>query len=165
MKAPIISRKHIVQHTSFTTLASTVTIFRDATAFAVQDVNNANEVIEGSVIKAVYVELWITSKSGGVPGATFVFWIEKASGAAPDPTFTNSTTLDAYINKKNILYTSQGLLPQQAGGNPIPVFRGWQKIPKGKQRFGLGDVLKIVLSANGGLDLAGCGMTIFKSYQ
>lgn len=78
----------------------------------------------------------------------------------PAMTFTNSATLDSYSNKKNVLYTTQGLTPD-ANGNPIPFVRQWFKIPKGKQRFGLTDSLVLNISANVE-DVTHCGLMIYK---
>ncbi len=161
MKAPIVSRKHLVQHTQFTTASAAVTVNIDAVGQAVQNVNVASEVIEGSVIKAVYVEIWLMSAD--TTAATFVMMCEKAPSGAVAPNFTNMTTLDAYDNKKNILFTSQGLT-SDVDGNPTPVVRQWIKIPKGKQRFGLEDRFRVNIAAIGSSALLGCGLTIYKSY-
>ncbi len=163
MKAPIVSRKHIVQHTQFTTASLTVTTFEDVIARAVQDVNAPNEVVEGSVIKNVYIEIWLISDSLANPSATFVMFVEKATGQSANPTISDMTTLDAYRNKKNILYTTQGLLPEEQG-NPVPLLRQWIKVPKSKQRFGLDDRFKINIGAIGAEAILGCGMSIYKSY-
>ncbi len=162
MKAPIVSRKHIVQHTEFTTASAAVTTNQDIHAVAIQDVNTASEVREGSVIKAVYIEIWLLASS--TSETSFVLIVEKAVLGASGPSFTNMTTLDAYVNKKNILYTTEGLIADN-NGNPTPVLRQWIKIPKGKQRFGLGDKLNISIAAIGSQVVKGCGLTIYKSYE
>ncbi len=164
MRAPIVSRKHIVQHTQFTVASTAVASFIDIQGVAVQNVNTAQEVIEGSVVKAIYIEIWLITSEATPPGATFVMIVEKANASTSLPGFTNMTTLDAYPNKKNILYTTQGLVALNAG-NPSPLLRQWIKIPKGKQRFGLDDRLRINIAAIGANDLVGCGLSIFKSYQ
>ncbi len=162
MKAPIVSRKHIVQHTQFIVPSSGVTVHTDAFGLAVQNVNAAFEVIEGSVIKAIYVEIWLL---GNEPGqSTFVLIVEKAPSGVADPLIANMTTLDAYDNKKNILFTSQGVIGENSA-NPTPVVRQWIKIPKGKQRFGLQDRFRVCIAAIGVADLVGCGVSIYKSYQ
>ncbi len=161
MRAPIVSRKHIVQHTVTQVLTATVDTKSEINAVAVQDVNLAQEVVEGSIVKAVYIERWL---SGTFALGSFVLIVEKSVAGQSTPTFTEMTTLDAYPNKKNILYTTQGLLPED-NVNPVPVLRQWLKIPKGKQRFGLNDKLRVVIAAIGGESVQYCGLTIYKSYQ
>ncbi len=161
MKAPIVSRKHIVQHTVTQVVTGTVNTANEVSAVAVQDVNTAQEVVEGSVVKAIFIELWFL---GTFSEGSFVMMVEKATGGQIGPTIANMTTLDAYPNKKNILFTSQGLLPED-NANPIPVMRQWLKIPKGKQRFGLLDKLRVNIAAIGPEDVQFCGVTIYKSYQ
>ncbi len=164
MKPVISSRKHVVQHTQFTVASAATINHIIVNAVETSAVNASHEVIEGTVIKAVYIERWLfTSEDTGV-GASFVFIVEKVPADAADPTFTNMGLLDSYSNKKNILYTSQGLLGL-ASTNPTPVIRQWIKIPKGKQRFGLGDQLKITIAAIGANDVIGCGLAIYKGYS
>ncbi len=162
MKAPITSRKHYVQHTEFSTASTTVTNNEVVVATAIQDVNTPNEVQEGSVIKAVFFELWLMSSGAGI--SSFVVIIQKTPLGLGNPGFSNMTTLDSWANKKNILYTTQGLIPEN-DGNPIPVLRQWIKIPKGKQRFGLGDRLVLSVAGLGTDTVLGCGFETYKEYS
>ncbi len=163
MRPPINSRKHIVQHTEFTVASASVTTFDEINAVPLQDVNTAIEIVEGSVVKAVYIELWLM---GGetLAESSFVLICEKSQSGQGNPSFATMTTLDAYTNKKNVLYTTQGLLAEGGVGNPTPVLRQWIPIPKSKQRFGLRDKFRIHIAALGSLDVLGCGLTIYKSY-
>ncbi len=78
-------------------------------------------------------------------------------------TLAQSQNLGAYPNKKNILYTTQGILADANDGGPtIPLIRGWIKIPKGKQRMGLDDRIVVNITAVGALRL--CGISTFKEY-
>ncbi len=162
MRAPIVSRKHYVQFTEFTIASAAVTTNLAAVGVQTADVNTPSEVVEGSVIKAVYVELWLLGK-GGASGSSFVCIIEKSPASSTTATFSQMSTLDAYQNKKNILFTSQGLLGAD-DTNPTPVYRGWVKIPKGKQRFGLDDRFRMSIATLGVQDVLGCGMFTYKSY-
>ena len=72
-------------------------------------------------MKAVFVERWLT---GTFDLGSFVLMVEKSGQDNQPPTLTEMTTLDAYANKKNILFTSQGLIPED-NANPIPVMRQW----------------------------------------
>ncbi len=70
-----------------------------------------------------------------------------------------------YENKKNIFYTTQGLASNDGIAGPHNLFKGWIKIPKGKQRFGLGDRLQFALASRGSADIKWCGLALFKEYS
>ncbi len=161
MKAPIVSRKHIVQHTKTSIASAGTATQEEIRTVHLQDVGANNEVSEGSVVKAIFLEYWLLAEFG--PGS-FVLIVEKAQGLQANPTFTNMTTLDAYPNKKNVLFISQGLLPDDAA-NPMPVLRQWIKIPKGKQRFGFGDKLRVTIAAIDTDGVEFCGFAVYKDYQ
>jgi len=164
MKAPIVSRKHIVQHTQTVLASGAVASLRDVISTSVQNVNAAADVVEGSVIKAIYVEIWIGSNTGIEPAGSIVLMVEKAPGDIAAPVLADMTTLDAYDNKKNIFYTTQGIIGSNTA-NPVPFIRQWIRIPKGKQRFGLRDEFRINIAAIGAEDISFCGLTIYKSYS
>ncbi len=164
MRAPIVSRKHIVQHTQFIVPSGSVTTHVDALAVAVQDVNIPSEVTEGNVIKAIYVEIWLNGETNTESINSIVLMVEKSQANHAVPTLSEMSTLDAYENKKNIFYTTQGITASNTG-NPTPFIRQWIKIPKSKQRFGLRDNFRISIAAIGAGDISGCGLTIYKSYS
>ncbi len=121
------------------------------------------DVRVGAVVKAVYVEMWYMGS--GTQPVFQVSTLEKLSGGAPFMEFTDANTLNAYPNKKNILYLTQGLVGD-ANSNPIPIFRGWFKIPKGKQRIGIGDQIVFNVNAFGEADqdIEVCGQFTYKEY-
>ncbi len=160
MRAPIVSRKHYVQNTITQVPTGTVTTLSQIKGEHVQDVNSASEVQEGSVVKAVYLEYWVIGTFGL---GSFLVMVEKSNAGNANPIFTEMTTLDNYENKKNILYTTQGLMAED-NQNPTPILRQWIKIPKGKQRFGLDDKLRVNFASLGAEDLQFCGFTTYKSY-
>ncbi len=161
MRPVIQSEKHYVQFSPQTVALGAITIRHLVSAVAVDQKNDTDEVVEGSIIKAVYLELWLTGDDA--TASSQVFTVEKLSGNFTAMAVGEAAALGDYVNKKNIFFTSQGLL----GPNtqvPIPVIRQWIKIPKSKQRFGLGDHLVFNLSA--GLDgVTLCGMCVYKSYM
>ncbi len=126
-------------------------------------VTNTGDVVEGSLIKQVHIEMWI--KSRAVAGSHFKFQLalEKVMGAQAAITFAQMNNLMAYPNKKNIFHTAQGI-----GGDlttqSIPIMNDWFAIPKGKQRFGLDDQLVLTISATTS-DLQRCGLFIFKEWK
>ncbi len=119
----------------------------------------AVDVYEGSTIKAVYVEFWI---SGVTVDKTATWCILKRPANVAGPTFTEMANLGSYPNKKNIFNVGQGIPP--TNGNVMNIYKGWIKIPKGKQRFGLADKLLLVVAAVGTV-VNICGVLTFKEYS
>ncbi len=115
-------------------------------------------------MKACYVEFWVSQDSASIVGSYTVVLLKNPGGSNP-PLTADLAALHDYDNKKNILFTAQGLLTPNDGGQ-VPVLRGWYKIPKGKQRFGLGDLMQIALRNNNAtaIDINFCGVVIFKEY-
>ncbi len=121
-----------------------------------------NQVDEGTQVKAVYVEVWIDGQGASNANTQFVFIISKEPSGAAAPTAAEMLNLQSYANKKNILYTSQGVI----GGiqaQSVPIHRGWIAIPKGKQRMGLGDQISFTI-APVGTELDICSMNVYKEY-
>ena len=143
MKSPIHSTKHYVQFTEFGVASATVLEQIHAQSVAVVDKNAPAEVEEGTLVKAIFVELWLISND--VPNVgSFVVIYEKVESGANIPSVSEMSTLNSYNNKKNILFTSQGILGGESVANPTPVLRQWIKIPKGKQRMGFGDEIRLL---------------------
>ncbi len=122
--------------------------------------DSATEVQESSTIKAVYIELWITGDDA-VQGSGVVTVEKRPSGHAA-PSAAEMASLDSYDNKKNILISHMGLFPPNTQ-NPVNIFREWIAIPKGKQSFGLADLLSLnILAQSDGVQF--CGLAIYKEY-
>ena len=162
MRPIITSEKHIVQLNRATVAGLSIdklnvvkVIAQDAVATAPVDVRIGTEV------KAVYVQLWISGQNNVQSAATIIF--EKFVNNAANPTVTDMALLNEYANKKNILKTFQGIVGDTGSTNPVPVINEWIKIPKGKQRFGLGDGCRIIIQAKD-TDIEFCGLSIFKAY-
>lgn len=157
MRPVINTEKHIFQQ-SLTTVASgaiaNITII-DAIAAAP---SAAQQVREGSKVSAIYLELWVTGDDA--VQSTAIITLEKRSGTTTAMAVGQSAALNTYLNKKNILHTFMGLIPPNTQ-YPMATLKGWFKIPKGKQRFGLGD--KLVLNVHGQSDgLQFCGFYLYK---
>ncbi len=114
----------------------------------------------GSTIKAVYVEFWINADSSQL--GSFQLTVEKLSSGQGNMSFIDAGQLHDYPNKKNIFYTTQGLAGDN-NANPMPIVRQWIKIPKGKQRMGLGDIIAVNIAALES-NITRCGLMIFKEY-
>ena len=163
MKAIINSVKHIVQKTLTTVEEQTVNQTLIATVLDAQALI-PSDVAVGAVIKAVWLEFWLLGESAQPCTATWTF--EKSVDLASSITQAEMQNLHDYTNKRNILKMGQGVIGD-SNSNPVPIIREWVKIPKGKQRFALGDRLKFTVScigqADNGLEI--CGFALYKEYQ
>jgi len=137
------------------TLAIVTAVDRDSA-------NLSSEVVEGSSVKAVYFEMWLQNE-GNL--GSFIATITKDMESASGPTFSEMAALHTYTNKKNVLWTSEGLTSNDAISGPVNIIRGWVKIPKTKQRFGLGDRINMNISNVSANDLNRCGFTTYKEYN
>ncbi len=133
-----------------------------ASGVAVVDKNLNSEVEEGSAIKAIFAEMWLQNE--GTLGE-FIATISKQTEFGLGPTFLEMADLTGYTNKKNVFYTTQGLTSNDGVSGPVNILRGWIKIPKSKQRMGLGDILSLSISNVSANDLVRCGICIFKEYS
>ncbi len=164
MLAPINSIKHYVQFEN--SVGADASRRSLPVVHAVLDtvgVSAASDVVEGAIIKAVYIELWFKGNAAAGTEDKFQMAIEKVPAGAAPLSFTDMNTLAAYQNKKNVLYFTQGVvgdLTVQA----IPVYRGWLMLPKGKQRFGFDDDLTISISTTGATANT-CGFSTYKEYK
>ncbi len=160
----IQSIKHYVHQNTLLIASGAIQNFAVADAVVAPAVGNAFDVAEGSVLKAVYIELWVIGASTTGTSSVFNMTIEKVPSNAPLMTFAQSQNLGAYANKKNILYVTQGIITAQIdGANPIPMHRAWILIPKGKQRMGAGDSIRLNVSAIA--DIRVCGIFTYKEYK
>ncbi len=160
MRSPIKSIKHYV-HLPASVITSGALLGQPLVVAITEGAAraNASDVEEGCEIKAVYCEFWI---SGVTIDKTAVWIIVKRPSGAVNPSFTEMNNLGTYVNKKNILFTGQGLAP--TNGNVLNIVKGWIKLPKGKRRFGLGDKLFLVVAATG-TNVNICGFNTFKEYN
>ncbi len=163
MRPVIVSTKHYIQFTEFNVASAAVSERVLAQAVAVKNKDIPDEVEEGAIVKAVFIELWLSTDAAAASGS-FVVIVEKVEGSQAAPSLSEMTSLNAYSNKKNILFTSQGILAGESHGNPTPVLRQWLKIPKGKQRMGLTDQIRMNVAAIGADQLVGCSFATYKEY-
>ncbi len=162
MVRPMVhSVKHYVQFSLATVTAGTVLNVAIATGVAIDDVNIVSEVKEGSSIKAIYFELWIRSSSTTPSSGQLIVY--KKQSDSGNPTAVNMAALGDWDNKRNIFYTTMGLFNDQ-DADAIALFKGWIKIPKGKQRFTIGDDLNFSIFAPT-IDSQICGFATYKEYS
>ncbi len=164
MRPIVQSKKHIVQ-TSLTNIAQGA-IFNITIVNSIEGSSTTPEAVnEGAIVKAVWVEMWLQNDSAAIVG-TFTAGFYKLPGTATALTAVTAAALHDYANKKNIYYYTQGLAPNENAGI-LPLFKGWIKIPKGKQRMGLGDKLIFFVRNNNpsAIDVNICGGFLFKEYN
>ncbi len=104
------SIKHYVQHENAVVGSAAVRTIEVIDTVGQAAVANANDVVEGAVIKAVFIEMWI--KSGATAGndTKFQLSIEKLPAGGTLNTFAGMNNMMAYLNKKNVLYFTQGVI-------------------------------------------------------
>ncbi len=161
MRPVIHSQKHYVQLSRGTVATVSHTTLDLILAVAPADVSDVDEVVEGALVKAVYIELWLLNSSND---GSDVVAVGKYSSGTSGPGFTGMNSLGVFDEKKNILFVHQGLSSNNGVGNPIAILRNWVKIPKSKQRFGLGDSLRLTIANNGPSTLEFCGFATYKEY-
>ncbi len=166
MLAPISSIKHYVHRTN-TALASGAVqnhVLVDAVSVAAAG-GNAQDVTEGSVVKAVHLGHWVLTDGLTDTNTAFTAIVEKVVANQTAATAAQLANLGSYPNKKNIFYSFQGNLQAAVDGvAPLQFVGGWLLIPKGKQRFGAGDSLVLSMTP-AGQQVAICGLTTYKEYQ
>ncbi len=161
MVRPMVhSTKHYVQYSIATQIGGTTTGRVIAEALKLSAVTDLDHVQEGSTIKAIYLELWV--RAGDTVGASGQMIVYKRQAEVGPASTTEMAALGAWDNKRNILYTTMGLFNDQ-DADAIAIFKGWIKIPKGKQRFALGDEL-IWQIFTPTIDVQICGFATYKEY-
>ncbi len=160
VRPTINSEKHIIQMGFDNVSIGEVLVTNLIVAVATPSGGVSNQVRLGAVVKAIFVEMWLLGD--GNANGTSIATVEKLVSGQSPATAADMIDLDGYANKKNILFTHQGLTSEM-NANAVPILREWIKIPKGKQRFGQGDSLVISLhSVVDGFNR--CGLAIFKEY-
>ncbi len=151
-------QKHILQIQPDTVTSLTNKIINIASVESAPADSNPSTVSIGTKIIAVFIELWLLSNSTTVSSGQAVL-IKGAGGDEIE--YLEQLDLHNYQQKKNVLHITQGLVGE-FNSNPTPFFRGWYKIPKGKQRFGQGDKLYLAI-ADFGTDVQFCGVVVYKA--
>ncbi len=161
MRPVIHSQKHYVQMSRSSALTGARNTERLILAAEGTVANLVDEVIEGAIVKAIYIELWLW---GSTIDQSSIVTLTKQPAGTIGPTFAEMVALGTYDNKKNILFTHMGLASSDSNSAPINIMRGWYKIPKSKQRFGLGDRLALSIASQGDATIFYCGFATYKEY-
>jgi len=165
MQGTINSIKHIVQLPLTTVDLSTMSNVSVVDAVVAPAASTTFQVTEGSLVKAIYFEIWMVNIGAVGTTGSFNITVEKRPANAPAMTIAQAVVQQAYPNKKNILYTTQGIIGSTSAGSALPMLKHWIAIPKGKQRMGLGDEVIINLANLASVDYQVCGVFIYKEYR
>ena len=159
MVRPVIhSKKHYVQLSLSAVTGGTV--LTEEIVKSVENPTALDTVEEGTLVKAIYCEYWVRGGAADASGQAIIY---KKTGDTTNPSATDMAALGDWDNKKNILYTTMGLF-NDPDENAIAIYKGWLKIPKGKQRMGLGDNINLSIFAPVvALDI--CGFATYKEYS
>ncbi len=123
---------------------------------------DTTQVKEGSAIRAIHLEYWIRGEGADGVDTQQNVYVEKVPAGATAMTYTQALNPMAYPNKRNIMFSSQGVLGDKTTA-PIPILNGWMLVPKGKQRMALGDKWNVTVAATG-QSVGLCGKALFKEY-
>ncbi len=165
MLAPINSNKHYVHNTNAVIASGAVRSSTLVDAVVAPATSNAFDVEEGSLVKAIWVEHWLLGNGAAGTNTQFTLIVEKCPSNIASATAAEMANLGAYTNKKNIMFSSQGVIGSgKDGQSAIPIIRNWLKIPKGKQRMGLSDRIVLTILATGTI-LQDCGIQTYKEYR
>ncbi len=162
MVRPMVhSTKHYVQVSIAQITAGAVLSTNLVKSVTVGAKNTPDEVEEGNSIKACYLEMWV--RAAATTGSSGQLALYKVPGSGTNATAAEMAQIHDYDNKKNIIEFHQGLFNEQ-DVQAISVYRGWYKIPKSKQRFGLGDRLVLTIAPIA-VDVHVCGFATYKEYS
>ncbi len=158
MRPVVNTEKHYLQVSLASIAAGAILNINLVKAVAVP-ATAAEEVREGAKVSAIYIEMWIQTDDASL-GSSIVTVEKRPGGDTSVMSTAESAALNSYVNKKNVLHTQMGLTPNNVT-YPMASIKGWFKIPKSKQRFGLNDriMLNVHAQSNG---LSICGFAIFK---
>ncbi len=124
----------------------------------------STDVSQGCIVKAIWVELWITASATVAEGVTTGIdaYIWKNPGGnltAPAPGSVGTS------NEKKFVFKSwKGLIGSRKEGFPAYTWRGWVRVPKIYQRMGTDDLLQLVFKSTGVNTLV-CNNFIYKWYR
>ncbi len=165
MLSPIMTVKHYVHQTPTVIASGAILNITVANSVVAPATGASNQVQEGSVVKAVYLELWYVGTDATGTTSSFTGAIEKLTQATLGlMSFASSVNLTTYTNKRNLLYVTQAINGTRVDGtNPMPLYKGWIKIPKGKQRMALDDRIMFNVNSIGAGQV--CGFFTYKEYR
>ncbi len=160
MRPPIHSKKHYFQTTLSTVTNGAIT--NQILVESKEAPTAVNDVVEGALVKAIFVEYWLLQASNSI--GSFTAGLYKNTAGASTLSTGEAAALGDFKGKKDILFVTQGLAPANSTFQ-LNLCRTWFKIPKGKQRMGLGDKIQFFIRNNNATDdINFCGFATYKEY-
>ncbi len=161
---PIQRIKHVVDFSG--TLAKATDLNGTlVTATDTPTLGATSSVITGSKVHAIYLKVIIASNDAQDLGAlptVFILFFKNPGG---NLTIPSATAVGADDNKRFVIHQEMRMIENKGqGGNPITIFDGVIKIPKGYQRFGPNDLLQIKVRSVA-LDIVVCWQAHYKEFR
>lgn len=169
---PIDSVKHIVETSQIIAAGTNTVLLNMMAGVPTYTLADANGCPTGSKVFSMYLSVFVITEGGEVANEVpLVDWyVMHLPGNVWGSTFdaTNLPTpgsTGVHLNKRHIIHTEKGL----AGGGDaslagVPmIFKGVIRIPKGRQRVGEADTIKLMMRANFASKV--CAQVIYKHYS
>lgn len=159
---PVSSEKHYVI-LGPTTIAAGVVLKSDiARSVTLSAANAATEVPIGAHVKAVFIELWVSSDTSTTNFSQVDLMVAKPKSSELTSMTHATMLLPNALPFKNVIFLrSKGNVQSKTDAGFIPFLRGWIKIPRSHQRFAQDDVLALAMAGTTGAILV-CGVITYK---
>ncbi len=155
-KRPINSVKNILDATALTVSAGVITTV-DLMTVVNDYAGGAIEVPVGAVVRGVYLFFQIQPQTLKVAIEAYVAKVPPGL-TLPVPGATGGDS-----GRRFILHEEKGIPGPSNNGSPPSTFRGYVKLPRGRQRVGESDRLVLRVSSAGAYDM--CAKAIYKWYS
>ncbi len=171
---PIVSRKAVVDDSGVVPGNTSTVIFSAsanclAQGVAAADITNVQEVTAGSKIFGFYLSLFAAydtnQPAAAVPLIDWYIIYDKGNSMGTAFTATGLPVPGAtgtHNNKSKIIHEEKGLGGEKNDGYAM-IFKGVVRVPRGMQRIGFEDRLRVVMRSND--DIVYCAKAIYKWYS
>lgn len=126
---------------------------------------NKNEVITGSTVSSFFATIEVVASETSTT-ATANLYIYFAKSPGNNLVFPNGNAVGSNDNKRFVIHQEMVMINPSDGGNPRNVFKGVIKIPRGYQRMGPDDALKLFMFIpSTGVAVNICGQFHYKEFR
>ncbi len=154
---PINSVKNVVDGVFLGVAAGVQTL--TTLAATVNDYTGGNtEVPIGAKVSSIYLFVQMISGDSGIANSDFYIMKRPSGVTEPTPGATGGS-----VSRKFILHEEKGIPGNALDGAAPLTFRGVIRIPRGRQRFAEGDVIRLVARSADVYNM--CVKCIYKFYQ
>ncbi len=122
------------------------------------------DVERGCVIKAIWIEFWITATELFADAITNGIDLYLFKNPGQNLTSPIPGTIGSSNEKKFIFKTWKGITGARSQGFPPYSWKGWVRVPKRYQRMGANDRWQIILQATGS-NILFCSNFVYKWYK